>query len=138
MLSLWNRLLTLLRTSRSPAWRYFKLEDDLRTALVQRADQQQRPEQEVQAEALAAGLAQLQTADWLVTCWNSLSSREQEIAALACLGYTNRQMAGRMQLSMETVKTHMSNVLYKFHLHSKLELRRALSNWNFSDWGQPQ
>ena len=138
MLSLWNRLVDLLRTSRLPAWRYFKLEDDLHTALVQRADQEQRPTEEVQAEVLAAGLAQLQAADWLVSCWNSLSPREQEVAALACLGWTNPQIAGRMYLSKETVKTYMGNILFKFNLHSRQELRQALSGWDFSGWGRPR
>jgi len=33
-----------------------------------------------------------------------------------------------------TVKTHMANVLRKFDLHSKIELRMALSDWDFSAW----
>lgn len=138
MIELWNRLLDLLRTRRSPRGRYFELEESLLTALAQRADQERRPEEEVQAEVMAAGLARLQTADWMKRCWGNLSGREQEVTALACLGYTNRQMAGRMHVSVETVKTHMSNSLVKFGLHSKAELRQALDSWNFSEWGPPQ
>ena len=129
----WNRLLGLLHT-----WHYFALEDSLRTAMLQRADQRQRPEQEVEDEVVAAGLVHLQTADWLKQCWNNLSPREQEVAALTCLNYTNRQMAGRMHVSTETIKTHIRKVLEKFDLHGKAELRQALSDWNFSDWGPPQ
>jgi len=133
MNELWNRLLGLL-----PTRRHFALEESLRTALVQRADQEQRPEQEIQAEVVAAGLAHLQTTDWLKQCWDNLSPREQEVAALACLGYTNRQMAGRMHISIETIKTHMRNVLGKFDLHGKAELRQALDGWDFSGWVPPQ
>ena len=138
MSELWNRLLGPLRTRRTPRWRYFALEESLHTALEQRADREQRPAEEIQAELVAAGLAHLQTVDWLKKCWGSLSPREQEVTALTCLQYTNRQMAGRLHISVETVKTHMSNILVKFCLHSKAELRQALSGWNFSEWGPPQ
>jgi DNA-binding CsgD family transcriptional regulator len=60
------------------------------------------------------------------------------VTALTCLHYTNRQMAGRIHISSETVKTHIVNILVKFHLHSKAELRQALSDWDFSNWGPPQ
>ena len=138
MIELWNRLLGLLRTRRSPRWRYFELEESLHTALVQRADQENRPEQEIQAEVLAAGLEHLQSADGLKERWGRLSWREQEVTALTCLGYTNRQIAGRLHISIETVKTHMTNILVKFDMHGKAEMRQALSGWDFSEWGPPQ
>jgi DNA-binding CsgD family transcriptional regulator len=138
MIELWNRLLGPLRTRRSLRWRYFALEESLHAALEQRADQEQRPAEEIQAELVAAGLAHLKTVDRLKECWGGLSPREQEVTALTCLQYTNRQMAGRLHISVETVKTHMSNILVKFGLHSKAELRQALSGWNFNEWGPPQ
>ena len=138
MIELWDRLSDLFRTRRTLRWRYFALEESLHTAVVQRADQEQRPVDEIQAELVAAGLAQLQTADWLKQRWASLSPREQQVTALTCLGNTNRQMAGRMHISVQTVKTHISNILVKFGLHSKAELRQALSDWDFSDWLPPQ
>ena len=92
----------------------------------------------MQAELVATGLAHLQTDDWLKDCWDKLTPREQEMTALTCLHYTNRQMAGRMHISVKTVKTYIANILIKFDLHSKAELRQALSDWNFSEWGPPQ
>jgi DNA-binding CsgD family transcriptional regulator len=56
------------------------------------------------------------------------------VTALTCLGYTNRQIAARLVLSPETVKTHLRNVLRKFDLPTKAELRRALADWDFGDW----
>jgi DNA-binding CsgD family transcriptional regulator len=138
MIELWKRLLDRLRARGGPRWRYFNLEESLHTALELRAGQQQRPQEEVQAELLAAGLAHLQTGDWLQQCWEGLSPREQEVTALTCLRYTNRQMAGRIHISPETVKSHIVNILTKFQLHSKVELRQALINWNFNDWGPRQ
>ena len=138
MIELWKQLLERLPIRRGPRQRYFALEDSLHTALEQRANQEQRPAQEIQAELVAAGLAHLQTDDWLKERWGRLSPREQEMTALTCLHYTNRQMAGYLNISVETVKTHMTNILVKFGLHSKAELREALSIWNFSEWGSPQ
>ena len=138
MIELWNHLFDRFHARRSPRWRYFALEDSLHKALEQRADQEQRSPEEIQAELVAAGLAHLQTTDWLVECWGHLSPREQEVTALTCLRYTNRQIANRMHISVETVKTHVSNILVKFGLHGKADLREALSGWNFSEWGLPQ
>jgi DNA-binding CsgD family transcriptional regulator len=138
MIELWDCLLTLLRTQRTPASRYFELDEPLYTALVSQANREQRPVEQLQAELLAAGLAHLQTLDGLQQRWGTLSQREQQVTALTCLGYTNRQMAAHMQISLETVKTHISNALIKFGLHSKTELRLALSEWDFSEWDPPQ
>ena len=47
---------------------------------------------------------------------------------------TNRQIAARLMISPETVKTHLRNAQYKFDVHSKAELRALLSDWDFSAW----
>ena len=41
-------------------------------------------------------------------------------------GVINRQIAARLGVSEETVKTHVRNALVKFNLHGKGELRMAL------------
>ncbi len=66
--------------------------------------------------------------------WESLSPREQDVTALSCLGFTNRQIAARLSLSPETIKTHVRNVLSKFGINSKSELRHILAGWDFSAW----
>ncbi len=66
--------------------------------------------------------------------WQLLSPREQEVTALACRGVTNRQIAARLGVSEETVKTHVRNALVKFNLHGKGELRMAQGEWDFSEW----
>ena len=53
------------------------------------------------------------------------------VTALTCLGLTNPQIAVRLSLSPETVKTHVRNVLAKFEVNSKDELRHILANWDF-------
>lgn len=66
--------------------------------------------------------------------WQALSFREQQVAALACRGYTNKQIGSRLSISSETVKTHVRNVLTRFNLRGKEELRQTLADWDFTDW----
>ena len=66
--------------------------------------------------------------------WESLSQREQEVTAFTCLGLTNRQIAARLSLSPETIKSHIRSVLKKFGLNSKDELRHILADWDFKGW----
>jgi DNA-binding NarL/FixJ family response regulator len=51
----------------------------------------------------------------------SLSGRERQILALMIRGYSNRRIAECCQLSVNTVRTHVQNVLVKLGVHSKLE-----------------
>ena len=51
----------------------------------------------------------------------SLSDRERQILALLARGYSNRRIAEACYLSLNTVRTHVQNVLVKLGVHSKLE-----------------
>jgi DNA-binding NarL/FixJ family response regulator len=51
----------------------------------------------------------------------SLSERERQILALLARGYSNRRIAEACYLSLNTVRTHVQNVLVKLGVHSKLE-----------------
>jgi DNA-binding NarL/FixJ family response regulator len=132
-----DRLLALLRMPPGPPRRYFELDEPLHAALAERADRDQLPLEQVQAELLAAGLAHLQSSDGLKLCWEKLSRREQEVTALTCLGYTNRQMAARLHVSPDTIKGYVRQALVKWHAHGKDELRVLLAEWDFSEWGPP-
>jgi DNA-binding NarL/FixJ family response regulator len=66
--------------------------------------------------------------------WLSFSPREQDVLALTCLGYTNRQIASRLGISAGTVKSYIQNVLNKMGLHSKVDLRLTFYGWDFSAW----
>lgn len=130
---LWQRLLHTLRFT-GPTWRSFQLDQQLLQALHGLAERERRPAEEVAAELLSLVLSQRDATDSLFQRWQSLSPREQQIAALTCLNFTNRQIASRLTISPETVKTHMRNLLYKFGVHSKAELRLLLAEWDFSRW----
>lgn len=94
--------------------------------------------EDIHADLILSALSHRHTSRVLWNQWRSLSPREQDVAALTCLGYTNPQIAARLHISVETVKTHMRNTLVKFQLHSKAELRMILSDWDFSEWEHAQ
>lgn len=50
-----------------------------------------------------------------------LSAREREILALVAQGLTNRQIAARLNLSENTVKYHLKNILQKTHFHTRAQ-----------------
>jgi RNA polymerase sigma factor (sigma-70 family) len=52
---------------------------------------------------------------------HTLSSREREILGLLANGWSNRRIAEECFLSLNTVRTHMQNILVKLDVHSKLE-----------------
>ena len=66
--------------------------------------------------------------------WDSLTPRQQDTAAFACLGYSNMEIAQKMSISVNTVKTHLRQVLQTFAAGSKGELQMLLVSWDFSDW----
>lgn len=50
-----------------------------------------------------------------------LSDREIEILKLVAEGLTNREIATRLNLSENTIKYHLKNVLQKLHLHNRAQ-----------------
>ena len=105
------------------------------TELMEQARIQKITAKELATDLVITELIQLKAGSKLKDSWESLTMREQEATALTCRGETNRQIAARLGVSPETVKTHVRNALVKFNLHGKSELRMALGKWDFSEWG---
>ncbi len=133
-MSLWARLLYRLGFRQDPGSRFYEVDANLHAALEDLAIREQRPAQEIATELFAYSLNRLLSQEDVLARWHSLSPREQDTTALACLGYTNGEIAFRMGISTETVKTHLHNALVKFNLHSRSELRMLLSELDFSAW----
>jgi len=55
-----------------------------------------------------------------------LTSREQEILRLLAKGYMYKEIADHLGLSMSTVRTHVSAVYEKLHVHSRTEAAMKL------------
>ena len=49
----------------------------------------------------------------------ALTSREQEVLCLVAEGATNKQIAGELNVSIHTVKSHMRKILAKLHLEKR-------------------
>jgi DNA-binding NarL/FixJ family response regulator len=129
-----KNLLIRLGLKRNGTHRY-ALDDRSYSMLETLAEKEQRPPEEVHADILANALEQHNTQEAIFQCWQSLSPREKDVTALTCLWYTNKQIAAKLHVSPDTVKGYVRQVLVKFHLHSKDELRMLLSKWDFSAWG---
>jgi DNA-binding CsgD family transcriptional regulator len=98
------------------------------------ADAERRLPEEIAADLLRGALEERRRAGIDMTRWEMLSPREQQVAALICLKYTGPQIAARLCISPETVKSHTRNLLAKFDLRSRAELREMLADWDFSAW----
>ena len=56
--------------------------------------------------------------------WDSLTPTETKIAALVVEGLSNPQIAAGMFLSRRTVATHVSHILKKLDVHSRIDIAR--------------
>ena len=131
---LWERFRRLWRRSQPNKKRIYNLDDPLHIELNNFAIQENRTQEEMTASVLAAGMYQYRRKDELLRLWYSLSLRERDVTALTCLGLTNRQIAARMGVSPETVKSYLETVLHKLGLGSKAELRVLFANMGFEAW----
>lgn len=98
--------------------------------------QRHRAVRQIAVDILRFGMTYQWTVERNVRAWEQLTPREQEVAALICLGYTNDEIAGRLVITPNTVKSHVRNLLQKFDVNGKLELKGLLSHWDFSEWDQ--
>ena len=53
-----------------------------------------------------------------------LTEREREILKLVAEGYTNREIAKALFISVKTVDTHKAHIMDKLNLHKRAELVR--------------
>jgi DNA-binding NarL/FixJ family response regulator len=98
------------------------------------AERERRAPDEFANTLLTRALNERQLAEDGLADWQLLTPREQDVAALACLGYTSRQIAQRLVVSPETVKSHVRNILAKFGAPNRADLRRRLEQIDFSAW----
>ena len=110
------------------------LDRELGAQLEQLANSEKRTVAELVEEILWTAADERLSTSAKIDPWQALTPREREAAALSCMGYTNREIAIQMVISPNTVKTHIRNVLRKFSVKSKVELRQSQAEWEFAEW----
>jgi len=60
-----------------------------------------------------------------------ISDRESEVLRLIAWGYSNKEIASRLELSVKTVEAHKSNAMRKLNMRSRIEIVRyaILQGW---------
>jgi DNA-binding NarL/FixJ family response regulator len=53
---------------------------------------------------------------------NGVTEKEKEIIEYVCQGYRNKQIASKLCLSENTIKTHLSNIFRKFNVSNRSQL----------------
>jgi DNA-binding CsgD family transcriptional regulator len=130
---LFERILRALKAWLRPR-RTFTLDVDTLETLRAIAEIERTTPQAVAGQLLEDALRRQEMRLSGMTLWKSLTPREQEVTALICLQYTNRAIAWRLQISPETVKTHVAHVLVKLGLPNRTALREVFSGLDFSQW----
>jgi two-component system nitrate/nitrite response regulator NarL len=51
-----------------------------------------------------------------------MTQREREVIALIAVGLSNKEIANRLNIATDTVKSHVRNVMEKLALHSRLQI----------------
>jgi len=61
----------------------------------------------------------------------SLTGRESDVLRQIALGYSNKEIASRLDISVKTVEAHKANALKKLDMHSRLDIVRyaILQGW---------
>ena len=131
-MQIWQRILGKLARS-FPRKRGIQLSEDMLHALRLMAKQDGRSEHDLTVDLIHSGYAQQQVSWELVRCWRSLTPRERQVVALICCNYTNRQIAEQLVVSVETVRSHVSQCLKKFGVRNRRELSLLLAGWQFDD-----
>jgi len=133
MIKQFEGLIARLGLKRSRGRRIFTFEERIELALVELARQDKKPVEEKASDLMAWAIDQGRAGVDFEDRWPTLSRREQQVTALTCLGYTNREIAVKLSVSENTVMTHVKNAMRKFNMHGKLEMITALKGWDFSE-----
>jgi DNA-binding NarL/FixJ family response regulator len=112
----------------------FDLDPQLAIRLRQAARARGQTPQALLFELLARGLERESQRAEADKTLQALTPREQQVAWLILRGHSNYQISTALQISAETVKTHVRHVLQKFGLHSKADLRLMLLDLGIRWW----
>ncbi|MBQ6123784.1 MAG: response regulator transcription factor, partial [Spirochaetales bacterium] len=61
-----------------------------------------------------------------------ISEREFTVVQLICEGYTNKEIAQELSISVNTVNNHVANIFSKMGVRSRIDLLKALKEGPWS------
>jgi DNA-binding CsgD family transcriptional regulator len=129
---IWGKLLQALGRQRTVS-QHIAYDRSLWEHVRTLAEMEQRSEEEVLNDLLAAALVQRRQEEEILQRWRVLSPREQEVAALIRQDCTDQQIAERLSISANTVKTHVRNIRRKLGAGSKAAVRYMLIGLDFRE-----
>ncbi len=110
-------------------------EEDIKVMLEEMADGEEYSAEELGGIILRqAVIEHYRTKNKNLRRWEDLSERQKQVAAMACLGYTNAEIAEKLNVSLTTVKAHIREILRKFEVRGRHQLRDILRRWDFSSF----
>jgi DNA-binding CsgD family transcriptional regulator len=58
----------------------------------------------------------------------TLTDAERRVAALAAVGYTNREISGKLYITISTVEQHLTRIYRKLNVRQRSDLPTSLLN----------
>lgn len=114
--------------------RRYHVDLDMAEYLQDIAIEQDSNPENVAKEIFAKGIVSHFQNKHLHQIWGQLTPRQQEVAALVCLGYMNKEIGDKLKISPNTVKSHVSHVMSKLGVNGRNEIQLMLEDWDFSEW----
>lgn len=134
-MSIWHTFQKFFRPAGgSTAQRSFVWDGELLVSLERLARYRGSTLRKTAADMLARELKSVEMDRKIQLKWQTLSEREQQVTALVCLQLSTNQIATRLQIAPETVRSHVHNILTKIGLPNRVALRQLLGDWDFSEW----
>jgi len=113
---------------------FIELSDDQVFKLAHMADEMNASVRVVGSQLLDYALEQHYMRSEIIDKWENLSPRQQEVTALICLGFKTLQIAAKLNISSETVKSHRKSIFRLLGVESKKQLLEEFKGWNFREW----
>lgn len=74
------------------------------------------------ARVVRDGYSRLRSSSGVADRYELLTERERQVYHLLAEGHSNKEIAGRLNLSVHTVETHRARIMEKLEVHSTAEL----------------
>lgn len=134
-MSIWHTFQKFFRPEgSSTASRSFAWDGELLVSLERLARYRGSTLRKTAADMLARELKSVEMDRKIRLKWQTLTEREQQVATLVCKQLRTNQIAARLQIAPETVRSHVHNILNKLGLPNRVALRQLLGELDFDEF----